>query len=421
MRIYCSGIGGIGLSAYASYQKAEGHEVLGSDQNQNILIEGIDVSLNQDGSNVPEDADLFVYTLALPEDHPELEKAKELGIECKTYFEALGDLTKDYKLIAVCGTSGKSSTTAMAAKVLMDANLDPSVILGTKTKDLDGKNWRKGDSNIFLIEACEYCNSFHHLSPNIVLLTNAYGDHFDAYSGIEEYEASFKKFIEYIPSDGVLITHDDDSQCKKISKSASCKVVNADEKSVLDLSMQVPGRHMQQNAVLVISLAETLGIDLDASYRSVNSYQGCWRRMEFKGTTEIGAKVFDDYAHHPVEISETIVALHLAHKDRRLVCVFQPHTHDRTIKLYDQFLDAFKSADLVIIPNIYEARTDRDCEKVDVDKFVEDIKSGSSVEVINGKSLDNTVSILKNEVLKENDLLVTMGAGDVTNIGEELF
>jgi UDP-N-acetylmuramate--alanine ligase len=421
VKIFCSGIGGIGLSAYAAYQHVSGHEVSGSDRTESALIndlrsQGIDVSLTQDGSALPDDAELFVYTLALPEDHPELAKAKELNIPQKTYFEALGDLTNDFQLIAVAGTSGKSSTTAMAAKVLIDAGLDPSVILGTKTPDLDGKNWRKGSSNLFLVEACEYCDSFLNLSPNIALITNAYGDHFDAYSDKAQYTASFQKFLGSLPSNGALITHLSDPDCKKLTKTVSCTVLDADQSPVINL--QVPGKHMQGNAQLVLALADHL--DIKDADESLKSYRGCWRRMEVKGELDNGVLVIDDYGHHPNEVKVTLEGLKEHYSDRRLVLAFQPHTHDRTKKLYDQFLTAFKAADLVIIPNIFAARSDRDSDQVDPLKLIEDIKKGSSVEVIHGESIENTIKILQSEILQKNDLLVTMGAGDVWKVSDNL-
>jgi UDP-N-acetylmuramate--alanine ligase len=466
VKIFCSGIGGIGLSAYAAYQQASGHDVSGSDKNESALIrdlrsQGIVVFLEQEASNIPRDCDLFVYTLALSDDHPEKKRAKEMGIKQMTYFEALGELTKAAFLIAVCGTSGKSSTTAMAAKVLMDGGLDPSVILGTKTPDLDGRNWRKSGShsvpcivdsasspsppchhtsNTFLVEACEYCNSFHHLSPAIVVMTNAYGDHFDAYSGIEEYEESFKKFLKSIPSEGALITHLSDPQCKKLSASASCSVIDADSQPLPPL--QVPGEHMQHNAQLVLALARYL--DLQDPEASLKAYKGCWRRMEVKGTWNVdptsprlrGAQrgkwivtheehadlvVIDDYGHHPNEVRVTLKGLKKHYPDRRLVCVFQPHTHDRVRKLYDLFLTAFKAADLVIIPNIFAARSERDSEKVDPKKLVADIAERSLVEALYGESLVKTAAMLQESILKKNDLLVTMGAGDVGKICDIMF
>ncbi len=422
MKIFCSGIGGIGLSAYAAYQNAAGHEVSGSDLNDSELIkdlksQGIEISLVQDGKAVPEDVDLFVYTLALPDDHPELMKARELKILEMTYFQALGEVMKSSKIsIAIAGTHGKSSTTAMLAKVVVDAGLDPSVILGTKTPDLGGRNWRRGSGDIFIAEACEYRRSFLNLSPKIVLLTNVTGDHFDAFEGEEDYRNAFHEFLKKIPKDGTLITHLSDPVCSEFSKECACEVVDADQKPLINLS--VPGEHMKENAKLVLALASLLGISDEDASNSLKSYKGCWRRSEIKGKTPEGALVIDDYGHHPNEIKVTLAGLKEAYADRRLICVFQPHTHDRTVRFYDEFTEAFSDADLVIIPNIFAARSDRDSKKVDPKKLVEDIKQGSSVEAIYGKSLEGTVEVLKDGLIEESDLVVTMGAGDVWRVSE---
>ena len=419
MKIYCSGIGGIGLSAYASLQNADGHTVLGSDRSEsaltNTLIEqGITIFYGQDGSHIEEDCDLFVYSEAIPKDAPERRKAEEFGIRQLSYFKALGELSKEFRVIAVCGTHGKSSTTSMAAKVLTDAGLDPTVVVGTKVPDLDCLNWRKGASNLFLLEACEYRSSFHNLSPDIVLMTNVDGDHFDAFGSIEEYQQAFADFLKLLPEDGIIITYFSDPACLRLAEESGRRVIDADVTSIPKIS--VPGKHMQRNAQLAASLAKELGISEDCSQKSLQQYKGCWRRMELKGTYN-SIPVIDDYGHHPTEVKATISAVKEAYSDKRLVCVFQPHMHDRTLKLYDEFLESFALVDVLIIPNIYDARSDVERDHVDVDTFVEDIKKHGPKNVINGKSLKDTETLLK-EILKEGDVLLCMGAGDITELAE---
>lgn len=391
--------------------------VSGSDRSDSALLEdlrgqGINVSLHQDGSAVPADVELFVYSEAIPEDAEERVKATKLGVRQISYCQALGELSCEYTVIAVCGTHGKSSTTAMAAKVLVDAGFDPTVVVGTKTPDLGGRNWRKGESDLFLLEACEYRRSFLHLSPSMILMTNADGDHFDSFGSIEEYQQAFVSFVSKLSEDGLLITHMDDPDCARIAEEAGTLVRDADEEVMPVLA--VPGRHMSENAQLVMALADTLGIDPDATRASLLAYQGAWRRMEPKGDTVHGVPVFDDYAHHPREIRATIAALCNAYPDRRLVCVFQPHTHDRTIKLYDEFLGAFTDADLVVVSDIYNARNDIETGIVDVEKFVTDLAKASDVETISGRSLTETERLLRQDILRAGDLLLVMGAGDVT-------
>lgn len=416
MKIYCSGIGGIGLSAYAALQNASGHDVSGSDKHTTALTEdltsqGIVVHDTQDGSHVPKDADVFVYSEAIPEDAPERVKAKDYGIRQVSYFAALGELSKDHRVIAVCGTHGKSTTTAMAANVLIDAGLDPTVVVGTKVPQLDGRNWRKGESDIFLLEACEYRGSFLNLHPNVILMTNVDGDHFDAFDSVEDYQQAYKEFLARLPEDGIIITHMDDLDCLSIAESARREIRDADEHQAVTLS--VPGNHMMQNAKLVSVLAEYLGVE---SEQSLQGFSGTWRRMEIKGDTEQGVTVVDDYAHHPLEISATVAAAKEAYPGRRIVCLFQPHTHDRAIRFYQDFLICFDGADLVVTTDIYDARPDIENDTVDIQQFTSDIHAESMY----GGALSEAKKLLEETVLQQGDVLLVMGAGDVTSVATDL-
>ncbi len=420
VKIFCSGIGGIGLSAYAALQKQAGHDVSGSDRTKSVITEdlekqGITVSLIQDGSALPDDCELFVYSEAIPKDAPERKRAEQLGVKQQSYFQALGELSSGTPMvIAVCGTHGKSSTTAMAAKVLTDAGLDPTVVVGTRVPDLDNKNWRKGAGKIFLLEACEYRRSFHHLSPTIVLMTNVDGDHFDAFpGGLEEYQQAYADFLQSLPKDGPVIAHGCDADSRRLVEGSVRELIDADDEPLAKL--QVPGLHMQQNAQLVLALASKLGIAEESALKSLAAYRGSWRRMEVKGTTKQGALVIDDYGHHPKEIAATLAALKGAYEDRRIICVFQPHTHDRILKLYDDFVQSFRDANIVVVPNIYDARHDIETTTVDVDAFIQDIQEKSNVEVHNGESLQVTEAWL-HEMLQPEDVLLCLGAGDITNL-----
>lgn len=421
MKIYCSGIGGIGLSAYAALQNAQGHTVQGSDRALSVLTEdltsqGIEVFVAQDGTHVPSDADVFVYSEAIPEDAPERIKAKQYGIRQISYFAALGEISKDYTVIAICGTHGKSTTTAMAAQVLIDAGKDPTVVVGTKVPQLGGRNWRKGDSDIFLLEACEYRGSFLNLHPNIILMTNVDGDHFDAFDSLEDYQNAYREFIDRLPDDGVVITHMNDTECKRIINSQiptpNSHIIDADQLPLPKLS--VPGVHMQQNAQLVIALANHLDISAEDSLKN---FSGTWRRFEILGTTDQDVTVVDDYAHHPVEIAATIASAREKFPGRRIVCLFQPHTHDRTIQFYNDFLIAFNAADLVVTTDIYDARPDIEKEMVDINQFTADIHAES----VYGGSLTEAKNELCCNILQQNDVLVVMGAGDVTQVANQLL
>ncbi|MBI3336538.1 UDP-N-acetylmuramate--L-alanine ligase [Candidatus Peregrinibacteria bacterium] len=416
MKIYCSGIGGIGLSAYAALQESAGHAVSGSDRLSSIVTEdlikqGIPVFCKQDGSHVPEDADLFVYSQAVPPDAPERLCAREQGIRSMSYFEALGELSKEYRtVIAVCGSHGKSSTTAMTGVMMADTGKNPTVIVGTRVPQFDGRNWRRGTKDFLLVEACEYRSSFLNFQPHIVLMTNGDWDHVDVFPSQKEYEEAYVRFLQQIPADGMLITHGSDPTCNRVGTEAGCHIVDADQKP--KIALQVPGDHMKENAQLVLALARYFGIPDAQVERSLKNYRGCWRRMELKGylqKAENRIPVIDDYAHHPAEIRATLRALKGAYSSRRLVCIFQPHMHNRTWTFYHEFCSAFGDADVLVLTDVYDARTHVEKERIDIQKFARDIGATYSGDL---KATEKYVR----SIAAGGDILVCMGAGDITNL-----
>lgn len=423
MKIFCSGIGGIGLSAYASHVRAAGHDVSGSDTSdsetiQSLKSRGITVSLKQDGLALADDTELLVYSEAVPPESPERKKALKLGIRQISYFEALGELTAGADLIAVCGTHGKSSTTAMAAKVFIDAGLDPNVVVGTKTADLGGQNWRKGSGKLWIIEACEYRRSFLHLRPTQIVLTNVDGDHFDAFSSMDDYAKAFVAFVSSLPEEGSVIVHGNDAAVLDIVKQSEKKLIDADSEPLPQLS--VPGVHMQQNAQLVVSLARLRGLDTAKTEASLAAFAGSWRRMEEKGETRQGVTVIDDYAHHPTEIRATIAAMKQKFPDRRLVCVFEPHTNDRTLKLWKDFTTSFTQTNLVLVTKVFDARPDKDSEEADVAKFAAEIGRTSKVSCRPSGSINKTKAALET-LLQNDDVLLIMGAGNSTKLAAAML
>lgn len=422
MKVFCSGIGGIGLSAYASHMRALGHDVSGTDKNdsdilENLRSQGVTITLKQDGSAVTKDLDLFVYSEAVPPESPERVKAVELGIRQISYFAALGELTAGTDLIAICGTHGKSSTTAMTAKVFIDAGLDPNVVVGTKTADLGGKNWRKGSGKLWIVEACEYRRSFLYLKPTTILVTNADGDHFDSFKNIEDYENAFVEFLSSLPEKGSVIGHGQDEKTMNIAKRSKKTLINADTQALPTLT--VPGVHMQKNAQLVSRLAELRGLDPTKTAQSLLQFSGSWRRMEVKGEMQRGVTVIDDYAHHPVEIRATIAAIREKYKGRRLVCVFEPHTNHRTLTLWKEFTLSFTEADLVLVTKVFDARPDKDSEQADVAKFAAEIGKTSKVSCRPSGTIERTKATL-DTLLQSGDVLLVMGAGNSTKIATAL-
>ncbi len=423
MRIHCSGIGGIGLSAYAAYQQSAGNIVSGSDRNDSVLLEdlrsqGIEVSLQQDGSAVTEDVELLVYSEAVPQDAPERKKAEELGIRSISYFHALGELSKDHYVIAVCGTHGKSSTTAMIARILLDCGRDPSVIVGTKMRELDGRNWRHGRSDVFVVEACEYRKSFHFLSPDLVVVTNADGDHFDAYRDMEEYERAFVDFFRLLPEDGEVVFHGSDAQVARLVSQSGRRGQNAD--GLQEPKMRTPGDHMRKNGQLALRAAILQDIAEHDARTALEGFTGTWRRMEMVGELPGGITVIDDYAHHPKEIRATLSAMREAYPGRRIVCVFQHHTHDRALKLYDDFVGSFSDADVLLLPEVYVARKDIETGTLDLAAFAADTADRSRVEARVIGAMAGAEAAVRS-MLQPKDVVICMGAGSIGALAGSLL
>ncbi len=420
MNIFCSGIGGIGLSAYASHMNSAGHRVWGSDAVDSPLLDdvrsqGISVSLTQDGSALPQQLDVLVYSEAISESSPERMLAKERGVRQLSYFHALGEMTSGSTVIAICGTHGKSSTTAMCARMMIECGKDPNIVVGTKLRELDGRNWRKGSQNLWIVEACEYRRSFLFLSPSIILLTNADGDHFDSFRGIEDYHQAFVDFISLLPTDGTVIAHGSDTQAREIILKSGWSFTDADSEPLITLA--TPGLHMRKNAQLALSLGKLMDIPDRAAQAAVSSYSGSWRRMELRGTTAQGIPVIDDYAHHPVEIRATLSAMREAFPGKRLVVIFQPHTHHRTLALWNEFSASFGDASIVIVTDIYDARPENSAQKASLEHLVADIQSHTkNGTVYAGGSLQNTEVLLRSGLLTTNDVLVFLGAGSITTL-----
>lgn len=423
MKIYCAGIGGIGLSAYASQMHARGHTVLGSDKSLSSVTEalqerGIECTDHQDGTHLSSDVDLFVYSEAIPHASPERTKGIDLGIRSLSYFQALGELTANTHTICIAGTHGKSSTTAMLAKICIDAGRDPNVILGTKAVDMDGSNWRMGKSDLWIVESCEYQRQFLALSPSSLIITNADGDHFDAFRSQEDYEQAFREFAQKVPSQGAIVIHADDAIALRITHNLPARQI-----SVLpdDLPQtQAIGMHMRKNAGLARALALDLGIDDDVIRKSLASFRGTWRRMEVRGTLAHSALLIDDYAHHPAEITATLSALKEAYPTRRIVCAFQPHTHDRTLQLWSGFVESLSLADVLILAPVYDARPDREREEANLSLLQNEIALFSGKEPILAPSLHDVSSII-DSVIHDHDLVITMGAGTITHVADQLM
>ena len=424
--IHFIGIGGIGISALAYLALKEGKKVTGSDSVGSVLIDsliedGADITIGHSADNVSEDTELAVYTEAIDrKSNPEYLRAKELGIPAISYFEALGQISRTKRTIAVVGTHGKTTTTAMLGLALIRAGFDPTVIVGSKVREFGGRNIRIGGGDVFVVEGCEYRRSFLNLEPFGVVFLNCEAEHLDYYKNERDYIDAYKELIATIPTDGFLVANMEDENVKQISRDCAGKVVGVrmSDAQTLAFNLKVMGDFNRLNAAQAYRASEVLGADVQQIRKALEEFGGTWRRMELTGKLN-GAQLIDDYGHHPTEVFQTLKAIKNKYSDKRLICVFQPHQYSRTHLLIDEFKGAFKYADKVIITDIYAARdTQADMEKINPEKLVS-ILSETHKDVIWGKGLDETYKLLKT-IVSGNDVVLTMGAGNISNLAERL-
>jgi len=422
--VHFVGIGGIGMSALARYFVATGKHVTGSDTTAGIITqelqqEGIAVYIGHDKRYIPDNTDLIIYTHAISAGNPELSHGRKMKIPLLTYAQALGILTKEKFTIAVAGTHGKSTTTAMIALIMERAGLDPTVIIGTKIREFGNVNFRYGKSNFLVIEACEYRRSFLEYYPHILVVPNVDLDHLDYFTGEEDYVSAFKALFKKIPETGYVIAHADDDHIKAIANVVKGHFIGLHfvrdgfmvEDQKYDFPpMQIPGRHNRINASLAFMTGKLLDIPEDMIRETLGQFTGTWRRFEYKGEISTGAKMYDDYGHHPTEIQATLSGAREQFPHQRIICVFQPHQYSRTRSFLKEFGRSFEQADLVIIPNIYEARDGQKDEHT-LDDLVLEIQ-GNGVAVFNGEGLQKTADYLKQHT-HTGDIVITIGAGDI--------
>lgn len=417
-KIHFIGIGGIGMSALAQYFADQGVIVTGSDRSESPVTEllekkGITVVIGQKSENVPADAGMIVYSDAVPEDNPERVRAKELGIPELNYFKMLGQVSLGKRTVAVAGTHGKTTTTGMLAKILGDAGASPTAIVGSIVKDF-GSNYVHGNLDIFVVEACEYRDHLLELSPEILVITNLEWDHTDWFPSLEVLQATFQKAIERVPADGAIVTDQNNPNIAPLLASAKAPIVDYTKEPVYEL--RLPGEFNQMNARAAAAAARAVlpSIENTTIYRSISDFEGTWRRFEYKGKTAKGADVYDDYAHHPTAVRETLKALRAKVKGK-IIIAFHPHLYSRTRDLLAEFATAFAGADKVYIAPIYPAREVDDGS----------ISSGLLAEHIRATGVDavaldfDAIQKALSEA-KAGDTIMTMGAGDIYKIADAI-
>lgn len=420
-KAHFTGIGGIGVSAIARMMVAKGKIVSGSDVSDSAIIDelrklGAKIFLGHNADNIADDTDLIVYTPAVTADNPEIKKIAKLGVPALSYPEMLGLISKNKYTIAVSGAHGKTTTTAMIAKILIDAGLDPTVIVGSLLKD-NKSNFVAGKSDYFVVEACEYKKSFLNLNPKIIVITNIDNDHLDYYGNLENIKKAFMEFVSKLPEDGYLICDQNDENLKSVIKKTKAKIVDY-TKIKADLKLNIPGQHNVKNAKVAIAVAKILSVDEKKYLSALNNFCGTWRRFEFKGRTKSEVLIYDDYGHHPTEIKATLKGAREFFGDKKIFCVFQPHLYSRTKLLLEDFGKSFGDADEIILVDIYAAREQKD-ESINSKMLAKEItRNGGKAIYFN--SFEKVADFLtKNS--KEYDIVLTMGAGDVFKIGENLL
>lgn len=449
IHIYFIGIGGISMSGLAELLLEKGFTVSGSDWNRSSLTERLEAKgahINygsQKAENITRDIDLTVYTAAVHADNPEYAETLRLGIPALTRAQLLGQIMKNYPLpIAISGIHGKTTTTSMVSEILLAADTDPTLSIGGILKSING-NMRIGKGQHFVTEACEYTNSFLSFFPKIGIILNVEEDHLDFFKDIHDIRNSFHEFAKLLPADGTLIINGDIPEISVITKDITCSVITYGDRASYDYSpcnitynekgcatftlkspgnrtdtftLAVPGKHNVSNAMSAIALADLLFIDREVVKKALAEFKGTDRRFEYKGTFR-GISIIDDYAHHPTEITATLTAA-ANYPCNKLWCVFQPHTYTRTKAFLKEFAESLSLADEVILAKIYPAR-----ETDDLGISSETLQK--EIEALGKKChyFETFAEIEKfiSSNCKEGDLLITMGAGDVVNIGENLL
>ena len=446
--VHFIGIGGISMSGLAEILMKEGFTVSGSDNKESSLTDhltdkGAVIFYGQKASNIIDGINVVVYTAAIHEDNEEFMEAKRQGLPMLSRAELLGQLMTNYDTpIAVSGTHGKTTTTSMLSHIFLAGDMDPTISVGGILKAIHG-NIRVGSSGLFVTEACEYTNSFLHFFPKISVILNIDADHLDFFKDLDDIRHSFRLFAELLPEDGTLVINGDIENLSYITDGLACRVVTFGREASLDYSasdiqydeqgnasfdlirhgipsghvtLSVGGEHNVYNALSAIAVADLLGVSAETIQEGLLSFHGTDRRFEYKGEFN-GITVIDDYAHHPTEIEATLKsAAHYPH--RELWCIFQPHTYTRTKALFDEFAQALSHTDHLILADIYAAR-ETDTLGISSEQLARAAAS-YGCDAIYLPSFDEIEKYVRDHC-QSGDLLITMGAGDVVNIGENLL
>ncbi len=471
-KIYFAGIGGIGVSAIARFMLANKKIVVGSELNESETVDqlrnlGIKIIIGQKTENITKDIDLLVYSPALPDNHPERVAGKKLKIKELSYPEILGILSVQYNTIAISGTHGKSTTTAITGLIFETAKKDPNVIVGSKLKHWHG-NMRLGTSDILIAEACEWKAHFLELSPQTILMNNLELDHPDCYKDDASIVKVFQKFANKLKKDNLLILNNDSKLLKQIKTKSKVFTFGIKNKSNLmaknikidseklvqtfnlylnsiflgNIEIHLPGIFNVYNCLAAISISLNYGVDFKSIKLALKKFTGIWRRfdrvgyfefknnlnfVELKSLNNLDLKnkalVISDYGHHPTAVKATIKATHEFYKNKRIVLAFQPHEHTRTKVLLKNYIKAFDKADVVIFEEIYTVPGRESKKDIALIKGIEVVnkikKHKPNLKITYAKDNDEVICLIRKTIKKE-DVLMIMGAGEIYNIISKL-
>lgn len=448
-RVHLIGVGGSGMSGLAGVLLRCGAIVSGSDlspfKTQARLQElGATITMGHAPINIPSDCDLVVYSAAVKDDNPELAEVKRRGIRRMKYAEMLGQVMRLRTGIAIAGTHGKSTTTALTAYILKEAKADPTFVVGALVKQLESSS-AVGDGPHFVVEACEYDRSFLNLLPKFAAILNIEEDHLDCFESLDAITEAFRAFVALVPEDGVVIANGDDPQVAKALRGArgtvqtfgiaenafwratnirhhqgcySFNILRNGEEFLYASMNALPGRHQVYNALAATALTAHAGIDRESISAALQTFSGADRRLSQRGEVR-GILLLDDYGHHPTEVRVTIRAVRERYPDRRLWVVFQPHQHSRTRFLMADFARSFGECDHLLVPDIYFVRDSAaDRAAVSSQQLVERVRSHG----VDAQYLPNHDEIVEHIVQHAHpgDIILTMGAGDVWKIADAL-
>jgi len=448
-KIHFVGIGGIGMSGIAEILLDQGFTITGSDRQLSEVTDrlrqlGATIYEGHDASNVASDVDVLVYSSAVPPDNPELVEAQRRKIPVIRRAEMLAEVMRLKYGIGIAGTHGKTTTTSMVSLVLIEGGLDPTAVVGGKLSGLGGTNARLGHGEFIVVEADEYDRSFLSITPTIAVLTTLETDHLDCYRDLEDIKSAFIQFANKVPFYGFVVLCLDEPTLQDImpfikkkivtyglnpqadlqaadithheNQTSFLLVVRGDAKGTIHL--RVPGNHNVQNALAAIAVGLELGIPFEKIKRGIEQFTGVYRRWEVKAEIN-GITVVDDYAHHPTEIKATLAGAKSGWRKRRIVCAFQPHLYSRTRDFYEEFGRSFFNADVLLVTDVYPAR-EEPIQGISGELIVNAAKMFGHKDVRYVPDKKDIPDVLLS-VVREGDIVITMGAGDIWRYGEEFI